>query len=128
MIRRPPRSTLFPYTTLARGERAGSLFNVLAVHLWQGFTQLRCGELAAADEQLARALRELEEWGLGTVVTTAFPVALLAETRVERGDLESAERTLEGVHATGDFGGGTRLLQCARGELLLAHDRPGDAL
>src|SRR3712207_7864347 len=63
MIRRPPRSTLFPYTTLFRSERAGSLFNVLAVHLWQGFTHLRCGELAAADEQLTRALRELEEWG-----------------------------------------------------------------
>src|SRR3712207_9476270 len=25
MIRRPPRSTLFPYTTLFRSERAGSL-------------------------------------------------------------------------------------------------------
>src|SRR2546430_11317820 len=28
MIRRPPRSTLFPYTTLFRSEISGALFNV----------------------------------------------------------------------------------------------------
>src|SRR4029077_18084874 len=30
MIRRPPRSTLFPYTTLFRGEKPGELLALLA--------------------------------------------------------------------------------------------------
>src|SRR2546430_13377997 len=33
MIRRPPRSTLFPYTTLFRSHRAGKLLGVLRARL-----------------------------------------------------------------------------------------------
>src|SRR2546428_5710837 len=32
MIRRPPRSTLFPYTTLFRSPRTGGTHRVIAVH------------------------------------------------------------------------------------------------
>src|SRR2546430_10427694 len=44
MIRRPPRSTLFPYTTLFRSGVAGTTFNdltqpVLAAEIWNPLTQ-----------------------------------------------------------------------------------------
>src|SRR2546429_9050117 len=32
MIRRPPRSTLFPYTTLFRSGEVGALFNITTAH------------------------------------------------------------------------------------------------
>src|SRR3712207_7160771 len=38
MIRRPPRSTLFPYTTLFRSGQAGC---------FEGFVQVECLDLAA---------------------------------------------------------------------------------
>src|SRR2546422_8596677 len=36
MIRRPPRSTLFPYTTLFRSRRAGELIQVVGHGEWRG--------------------------------------------------------------------------------------------
>src|SRR3712207_8903859 len=50
MIRRPPRSTLFPYTTLFRSERTGRL-NGIAVH--HGAREVRnvyrAGDVACQD-------------------------------------------------------------------------------
>src|SRR2546427_467384 len=53
MIRRPPRSTLFPYTTLFRSERDGALGNL------QRLTDFR-GRLTACrlDQALALAVAE----------------------------------------------------------------------
>src|SRR3712207_7057345 len=48
MIRRPPRSTLFPYTTLFRSGQAGELGHALAV-------------LVRGAEQVAVGLRALQE-------------------------------------------------------------------
>src|SRR5256885_7918532 len=48
MIRRPPRSTLFPYTTLFRSRRAGALVLRAGV---------RRGEPQGADHRGARAAR-----------------------------------------------------------------------
>src|SRR3712207_7962977 len=57
MIRRPPRSTLFPYTTLFRSGVLSVVTAVLLVHLWdetvwagffQGRLQRRHGFLPAA--------------------------------------------------------------------------------
>src|SRR3712207_8362211 len=36
MIRRPPRSTLFPYTTLFRSEELGEQVGVLVAHAHEG--------------------------------------------------------------------------------------------
>src|SRR5258705_1793733 len=41
MIRRPPRSTLFPYTTLFRSDRAGERRLVGRVHVGGGRGELR---------------------------------------------------------------------------------------
>src|SRR3712207_7333356 len=46
MIRRPPRSTLFPYTTLFRSERGGNGRDLGIVQLLLN-TGLRAGELCA---------------------------------------------------------------------------------
>src|SRR2546422_6831489 len=44
MIRRPPRSTLFPYTTLFRSHRAGPVHQIAGRHLLRPLTdELRCG-------------------------------------------------------------------------------------
>src|SRR3712207_7406771 len=40
MIRRPPRSTLFPYTTLFRSQRPRSVWNTS--HAWLLLKQFRC--------------------------------------------------------------------------------------
>src|SRR3712207_7276788 len=53
MIRRPPRSTLFPYTTLFRSEEAWLRVNARAFD-WHP----EQGRMTAAD----LALREAEEW------------------------------------------------------------------
>src|SRR3989449_3913841 len=53
MIRRPPRSTLFPYTTLFRSEFAGRLQEPA---LREGFTTLATHLDAEVRSQVARAL------------------------------------------------------------------------
>src|SRR2546428_7129984 len=54
MIRRPPRSTLFPYTTLFRSSRAADLVPDRAdVRLKLADALVETGELAQADEILA---------------------------------------------------------------------------
>src|SRR5689334_24819769 len=51
MIRRPPRSTLFPYTTLFRSEEAG-----LVVEAHRAERRLRAARHVAGREQLAALL------------------------------------------------------------------------
>src|SRR2546422_6204846 len=58
MIRRPPRSTLFPYTTLFRSRRqAGQLHDVIGRHL----EEPRAGAIARGDEDGAEFLLERSE-------------------------------------------------------------------
>src|SRR3712207_6861583 len=54
MIRRPPRSTLFPYTTLVRSRQRG---HPAGGHPGEGLTRHRAGALPVTDEdlQIARA-------------------------------------------------------------------------
>src|SRR5438874_5241806 len=55
---RPPRSTLFPYTTLFRSGRVTQLARSLAEHLANEGRELR--PLALADERIPDELRELD--------------------------------------------------------------------
>src|SRR5256886_5895344 len=65
MIRRPPRSTLFPYTTLFRStivRRHGGPRPVVVVSALAGMTDaLFAGAAAAADGDVARARRIVDE-------------------------------------------------------------------
>src|SRR3712207_9241740 len=91
MIRRPPRSTLFPYTTLFRSDdlggfwaRArtqaharGSLFMAMSVSLWEGYWHWRRGELDQALECLTAALDQDRMWGgsgIGEPYTRSFQI------------------------------------------------------
>src|SRR2546425_7313683 len=47
MIRRPPRSTLFPYTTLFRSANAAGVFGKIKIHLHRGAGAYICGEETA---------------------------------------------------------------------------------
>src|SRR3989441_1293158 len=72
MLRRPPRSTLFPYTTLFRSERAGAVLEQRAPRSGHAWLEIRLG-LPGGEE------RPPEEWN-----------DLVEEARV-LGDLEIAE-------------------------------------
>src|SRR5438034_7060853 len=89
MIRRPPRSTLFPYTTLFRSVAVFRL-PVLGVGVPLGPDRVRQGCDAALRERelLLRLLRVLHE-ALGATG------ALLERRRFERHRLRSEEHTSE---------------------------------
>src|SRR2546428_3779571 len=69
MIRRPPRSTLFPYTTLFRSWAIGVAVIMLAISLGRGLTAMFGGGMVvkrgkgdgASDAELARQAEALEE-------------------------------------------------------------------
>src|SRR3712207_8398032 len=60
MIRRPPRSTLFPYTTLFRSEVAAAAFERFGAHL-EELAQRATGEWAIGEERYDALLRHAED-------------------------------------------------------------------
>src|SRR2546426_9310778 len=96
MIRRPPRSTLFPYTTLFR-----SALVVVAVHASPRTRHERMLRRKRLDDALtieavrARDLRELS-WGLGDVIATA-DVMLVNEASLDE-FRRQARAALERLH------------------------------
>src|SRR5258708_40168162 len=54
MIRRPPRSTLFPYTTLLRSVKAGENVLIEAIDVPHDFTKELVRVCAAADRKSTR--------------------------------------------------------------------------
>src|SRR2546425_10024453 len=64
MIRRPPRSTLFPYTTLFRSRRADTKLRVTAqlinaadgFHLWSATYEREMKDVFAIQDEIARAI------------------------------------------------------------------------
>src|SRR2546425_1761797 len=63
MIRRPPRSTLFPYTTLFRSHRAAQLFHcrVLALQIGRNLQQYLVQVSAVLRGNLDKVLLRSEE-------------------------------------------------------------------
>src|SRR2546422_10270585 len=93
MIRRPPRSTLFPYTTLFRSARGRPGLDRLAQALQQqyGVRPLLVGKA----DRAAKLLRDLESGALAQVARGGREVAVVA---VEQGSVamlaESTSLTL----------------------------------
>src|SRR5260370_10109861 len=77
MIRRPPRSTLFPYTTLFRSVRSGAI--VTGADLSAGFC-------ACAPSQLTRIM---------ATTAKAIPVFFMAAVLLEKDRNRSEEHTSE---------------------------------
>ena len=109
-----------------RTHRKGSLIGVLTVHLWRGFTLMRRGETAEAEESIRTAAEEMVAWGQPPQLL-AYPAALLTEILLERGDLDGARAAAQvvAVPPTADV---ARLLLGARLSLLLAEGRDEDVV
>jgi DNA-binding CsgD family transcriptional regulator len=82
--------------TLAAAHRRGSLLSASSTHLWHGFSHLRRGDLAAAEESIRTADDEFTIWGHAPYATTNSR-CLLAEVLRERGRLGEAQDLLERV-------------------------------
>src|SRR3712207_4728787 len=86
MIRRPPRSTLFPYTTLFRSDLSGVIFVVLAL-VWAAYLLPKA--LRHHDEVArTRSVEEVSEQA--RVVVTAPPARSRRIRRLRRGHVEKA--------------------------------------
>ena len=112
---------------MTRAERTGSLFAVLSVNLWRGFTEWRRGQLDHAQQSIQDALEQGRMWG-GSQLSRAYATAFAAGVLVDRDEIGAAERLLRETSALPDLGEGTRLLREAAVRVLLARDEPERAL
>jgi tetratricopeptide (TPR) repeat protein len=80
--------------SLAEAHRRGSLFSMSSNHLWYGFSLLRRGELADAEDALRAAHDEYTLWGMGPHATS-LAATFLADVLLERGRPADAARLLE---------------------------------
>ncbi len=113
---------------LAESHRCGSLFAISCVHLWNGITLLRRGELAEAEQLLRTGRSELALWG-ELPVDGAYFTSTIALTRLEQGDIAGARRELgarpDQRYDRHDAG---HLWMRTEVELLLAEGRAEEAL
>lgn len=112
---------------LERAHATGSLFSVLSVNVWRGFTRWREGRLADALQSLCDAAEQQRMWG-GSVVGATYAAAFTAGVLLDMGDPDAAERTLVRARRLGTSGEGPRLVREMTTRLLLAQGRPGEAL
>lgn len=113
---------------LADSHACGSLFAVSCVHLWNGITMIRRGELAEAEELLRAGRNELKLWGVQPV-DGAYFTSTLALVRLERGDVEGARRELATApDPRYDAYDAAHLWRRSEVEVLLAEGRDEEAL
>ncbi len=109
-------------------HRSGSLFGILSVNLWRGYTLLRWGELPEAELSLLAGAEQMNLWGSEAGTVNEFPAAFLCETRIERGDLAGARAALASPGPYDVRGDGANFIRGASAELLLAEGRAEEAL
>src|SRR5256885_11597881 len=88
MIRRPPRSTLFPYTTLFRSQRGGGPAPPVAAH------RGKSGQADSGGAERARR-RGLERLGGGPRAAVRQGAAAAGRPEARRGAVRSEEHTSE---------------------------------
>src|SRR2546422_11066038 len=88
MIRRPPRSTLFPYTTLFRSKAERYFTRAIAVDPFDSHAHFKLGELYAKSGRNAEAVREYQA-GLMTDPNNAEALAALKKVTPEVRDAKS---------------------------------------
>ncbi|MFD2683565.1 BTAD domain-containing putative transcriptional regulator [Streptomyces phyllanthi] len=111
---------------LARAQERGSLFSVLATHLWRGFTQWNHGDLNAARRSLENAVELSEIWGLapGAPQGRTFLTAVL----LDLGDTAGARACLERMRGWVRGAEGQRLLGESEARVLIEEGRYEEAL
>lgn len=111
---------------LAHAYRGGSLFAVLATHLWRGYTEWRRGDLRAAYHSVTLSGEQSAVWGsvVASPYADAFAIGILLDT----GDVAQARASVERLRDRPRFGDGARLFAEADARVLLAEGRPAQAL
>ncbi|HET6831582.1 MAG TPA: AAA family ATPase [Solirubrobacterales bacterium] len=110
---------------LARSHRQGSMFGVMSVQLWRGFTELHHGELEDAELSLRAGVEQIRLLGGSTL---HYAYGLLASTLIRRGRVEDAERELHTIERPEGIGDGALVWKVAEIELLLERGRDEEAL
>ena len=110
---------------LARSHEQGSMFGVLSVQLWRGFTELHHGDLEDAEESLRAGIEQISLLGGSTL---HYAYGLLASTLLARGRVDEAEAALASIDRPEGVGDGALLWKVAEIELMLARGRNEDAL
>ena len=110
---------------LGRSHEQGSMFGVLSVHLWRGFTELHHGDLEDAEESLRAGIEQISSLGGSTL---HYAYGLLASTLLARGRIEEAEAALASIERPDGVGDGALLWKVAEIELMLARGRNEEAL
>src|SRR2546430_13683808 len=70
MIRRPPRSTLFPYTTLFRSKNGGAIGGTIAAGMMGNITTPTCGLITAVNGATTYDTR-IMPWGANSTHAVA---------------------------------------------------------
>jgi DNA-binding SARP family transcriptional activator len=111
---------------LARAQERGSLFSVLAINLWRGFSQWNHGDLREAHRSLSTAIEHSETWGLapGAPQGRTFMTGVL----LDLGDIDGARACLERMRGWITGTEGTRLLGETQAGMLIAQERYDEAL
>jgi DNA-binding NarL/FixJ family response regulator len=123
---RPEGMTIWD-DALADAHHRGSLFLLLTVHLWRGWTLLGRGELAAAEASIREAMEEATDWGSHEAILGYFLTAL-ARAMIERGDIPGARAMVERVGTPPRHTDAFRLVTLAEAEVALAEGRPHAAI
>src|SRR2546425_4576622 len=95
MIRRPPRSTLFPYTTLFRSELSGGELRVNRQREHFSRRPLRLGQLAALVAEMAEAALQVQrrsEEHTSELQSLAYLVCRLLLEKKKNNNLQSDHR------------------------------------
>jgi DNA-binding NarL/FixJ family response regulator len=111
----------------ADAHRRGSYFAMSGANLWNGFAQLRRGDLADAAAELQQALGDDANWGFAALAA-AYKHAFLCTVALERGDVVAARRDLERTTDARDGTDATRWWLGARARLLAAEGRFEEAI
>ena len=113
--------------SLADAHRRGSLYSVSSIHLWHGWSLLRRGDVAEAQDELELAVEEFRDWGFG-LLANLYISGFLTTVLVERGDLAGARRVATIASDPGLVADGVRYWLNGRLELEVAEGRWEDAV
>lgn len=112
---------------ISDAHRRGSLLDASSTHLWYGYSQLRRGDLTAAEDLILAADKEFTLWGhdhYSSTNSSSFMAAILTE----RGRPEEAARWLDQVGEMPPFSHAQSSYLTAKAALLTGQQRAEGAV